>query len=414
MTSKSIDTSSVDGYYEFDPSTGIVCTSCLVPVFLSSKYSLGHSLLQHELSKRHCQTKRNNTTKAEQAAIITNFQAYIKQSVTIVRGCLPCMKAVNEQFLSLIGTTEQYDFCSKCNVLTVDKQKHTSNRCFLQGYFGETKFGVKNKFWMYRNPQPILVEDFHLDRSTHLITPLFKKLWDDSSLCSSLPITDGDNGVVATRRNPLSELLKKQSIIFQNEKQSRVIKLIDNKLNPNLYVTRLHWDLLMDGCSLPTICSMKEPDRFGKIEDGIDVVLERIYDALWYALRCGQSIPSSHPVMRTLGTKDGGVTDHALSLNLEGKTWKRYFGYIKTICLFLFRVKNTKNRFHRETLPVVDFTEQQLAFMDKMVADDGIVTGTTTCHELHLAFLHSLIDHSVGDLVYRCPLIAGAAMLSVS
>jgi hypothetical protein len=129
-------------------------------------------------------------------------------------------------------------------------------------------------------------------------------------------------------------MMQKQADIFLAEQHSQIIQPINNVLTPknvltpNICVTSLQCDIAMSQCSFKVIDGMKFADRFGEYKDGIGMVINRIDEALWYALKCGKSIQPSHQIFQTIGTKDSGATNHLFSLVHKEATWKKYFQII--------------------------------------------------------------------------------------
>jgi hypothetical protein len=322
-------------FYVFDTSSGIVCTGCGTPVSTPTKSTYYAAIRQHEATKQQILSARRPTTDDEVKDIVSRFSEFIEESVQSVHSCLPCKKTTNECFLSYVGTCEPYDNCSACEVLTTNKHIHNSKKCISLGRITETKMGVKNKYWTKSNPKPIIVEDFDIgnDKSKQFIHRSFQVLWNEKN---SATIDDESTN---EDKNAFLAMMQKQADIFLAEQHSQIIQPINNALTPNKYVTSLQWDIAMSQCSFKVIDGMKFADRFGEYEDGIGMVLNRIDEALWYALECGKSIQPSHQIFRTIGTKDGGATDHLFSLVHKEATWKKYFQIIGKLCLILFRLK---------------------------------------------------------------------------
>lgn len=137
----------VDLFYDFDPWMGFICTCCCVPISTPIRSSYHASIRYHEVTIKHLQTGRRSTTDEERVHIVMKFTAHMEGCVTSVISCFPCKVMANERFLSFVGPSELYDYCSSCKVLTTDKDNHNSKKCVSLGYFTEKKYGVKNGYW---------------------------------------------------------------------------------------------------------------------------------------------------------------------------------------------------------------------------------------------------------------------------
>ena len=126
-----------DDMYVFDPSSGCICTLCNVGV------THERGIPYHERLVQHIKHGRRPTTDSERQTIFFNFCAYIDWAVTQVQSCLQCIETANATFLSLIGKEEEYDYCSRCDMLLYDKKKHNSRSCSL--YIAGKKTGVRNE-----------------------------------------------------------------------------------------------------------------------------------------------------------------------------------------------------------------------------------------------------------------------------
>ena len=394
--------------YVYDLSTCYICTCCGVPVNIPNRSTHNAAIRYHEETDIHKNSGRRPSTPDEITAIVQNFNVFVTTCVVAIKNCLPCKESANACFLSYVGTRELYDYCSNCKVLTVNKENHNNRMCLSKGCITTKMDGVKNKFWTKRNPKIIIVDRFNLfdKTSTQYMCHSFQQLW--SEVNKTIVVSEVDEKTMN-----LLAMIDNQAHIFASEQKKQTAHCINNKLTPNKYVGLLHWDTALDQCMLQVVESMTLPDRFGNYEGEIGGVLERMDSALWYALELGQGIVG-HPVLRILGTKDSGVHDQPLNLHIETRTWKKYYGHIKKLCLILFRLKDTSNSFHALKLPEVDFTNAQTKCMDECLSypTNNDFNGIE-CHEMHLAFLLSLIDQSVGDFTFRCPLMGALAIFSI-
>ena len=383
----------MNGFYDFDPSAGLICICCGIPVSTPSKSSYEYAIGHHESTvKIHLQSGQRETTKNQRMIIASRFMKYMEECVDSVQRCLPCITTANERFLSFVGTSQAYDYCSECNVMTTDKGIHNMKKCLSLGHFKDTKDGVKNKYWTKMNPKVIMVETFSINSSKQYIHRHFQELWEKGNVSIG-----GIEGVQHDELEPnvFAELLQQQSDIFNTERRNQTIQQIDNKLTPNLFVTSLQWDIALSGCSFQILEGLKNADRFGKYENGINMVLNHISDTLWYALKCSEKLQSSHPVLRAIGTRNGGESDALFSLSHEQSTWKAYFNHIAKISLILFRLNDSSNTFHESTLPYVTFTNEQKDLMSACISYSIVPpkneVETQICQETHLNFLFSLI-----------------------
>ena len=397
----------VDGFYVFDPHSGIVCTACKVSVRMKEGRSPSYFIRIHESLKIHVDSGQRTTTKPEQEFISAKFMSFIVKCVADVQKCLPCIDAANKKFILLVGTPQLYDYCSKCKVLSSDSTNHNSRLC--RGCFGEKKNGVKNAHNIHMNPSIIIVDDFKINdnESVQKYTCIhFAKQWST---------------IMAPQKvDRVLEMLQQQQHRLENFRQNEEIRAIDNKRTPNLYATSLSWDAALAGCQLTVINAMKVADCHGNFENNLASTMQCFDDSLWYALQLSSTIHPPHPALCELGTRDSGDTKPPLILKKNKTTWKNYFHSVKTICLLLFRIHDQGNHFHQNEnkLPKIIFTNEQQALMDKCreyanCIDKSNNGDVNDRYEVHLDFLLSLLRQKIGYCTYECPLIGALAMLAV-
>jgi hypothetical protein len=316
-----------DDYYVFDPSVGVICTSCKVAIRIPEGWLIRRCIAEHEKSKTHKNFGRPLTTDNERDAISTEYDSYIVGCVATVQQCLPCIKTASKTFLSLVGTTQLYDYCMKCNVLTTIGKDHNSKKCIA--YIHSKRNGVKNSWCVRSNPKIIIVDEFDVNDKRMLEKYACQKFID---LWYSKRADD-------TKTSQLFELFQLQKAAFDSHQQSMTIQHIDNKKTPNLYASTLSWGTALEKCKYSDINKLKIPDQYGKYEYGIGNILERCDGALWFGLKqCQLLLQPMHPVLGEMGTTDGGKTKSRLVLEKDTATWKRYFGHVQKIVLILFRM----------------------------------------------------------------------------
>ena len=397
----------VDTFYVFNISGGIICTACKVPVRLVEFRLIPSCIFSHEMQKTHTDTKRRATSDAERKAVAFNFTSYIDKCTVDVQHCLPSIQSANQKILSLVGTPKMYAYCSFCKVLTANETNHNSKKC--RSFLRTQKYGVKPQDWVHSNPTIIIVSEFDITDNCML----------EKYMCQKFLDTWYSKQLDNTKTDQVEAVLHQQAILFHGHRQNMTVLPIDNKKTPNLYATTLAWDKALAGCQLTDINNLKNSDRFGKFEDGLDAVLQRFDEALWYGLSQCQSLQPMHPVLCEMGTKDGGKTKKPLHLEKGIATWKRYFEHVKTIVLILFRISSKKKSKQHSGLPVVEFTLQQEASMDKCKTWNSSTnpihhdSEAIESHILHLGFLLSLVDQRIGFQTCNCPLIAALAIFSV-
>ena len=402
----------VDNMYTYDPSSGIICIACQVSVRTTEGRSIQYLVRVHEGLERHKKSGQRLTTEAEQEYIAKTFDSFIVESVKKVQRCLPCVDTANNAFISQIGTPNLYDYCTRCDALTLDKPNHNSRHC--RGKLETKKTGVVNIHCVHANPIIVIIDEKFDIRNDNVqqryACAQFRKQWNGTTTTAKL----------AKAPDKTLEALKNQLLVFDNECQTMVIHDIDNRSTPNLYVTALSWDTATKNCSFSNICDMKVADRHGNYENNLRDILVRFEKSMWHALTLSKTLHAGHPVLCEMGTRDSGETKPPLNLKLNDSTWTNYFRYMKTIVLLLFRVNDTANMYHQQhSLPNIIFTTEQLDLMDAcrtQPVDDTNNNDNNNIedyHEVHLRFLLSFLNQFIGKRTYECPLIGALAMMAI-
>ena len=150
----------VDGFFVFDPSSGSICTACNVPIRMPEGWSLNRCIRNHEGTDQHLKSGRRSTTEEERAHVSACFNNFMEDCVSRVQKCMPCHNLAKQEFIGLVGLPKDYDYCTSCKVLTVNKKNHNNRKCTDK--FGSPQLGVKNALWNIGNPKIIIVDDLNL------------------------------------------------------------------------------------------------------------------------------------------------------------------------------------------------------------------------------------------------------------